>query len=396
MVAVSDQWEELLGSAVQKKVVVDGCGESPDLGSLVLFTWTGSPLLDNGTTTGVAFAHRERASARIGDADEIPGVELGLRHMRVGQQCLVRCEARFAYGGLGCPATKAGDTDLPPDTDIEVRLELLSILPSTPVPDMSPEEICAEGERKKLVGNGHFERTAYKKALRAYTAAANAVVELEFPTGDSDTFREARRLRIDCGNNIAMTCYRLGELEKAKEAAVGVLEEDPTNVKALFRAGQVSSLQSNFIEARIALEKARELNPRSKAIQAELGRLAARIKSYKAKRQAMQETMGRSLFEGSKAPPGPKRVCEIEGDEAPAPTLANSIWAEAGSCDAAGQVAGKGAGVAIETDAGEKMRSAVPFDVQRCRGLWVYVLIALAAWGGMHIAARVGLTSIYA
>ncbi|CBJ25587.1 LOC495188 protein [Ectocarpus siliculosus] len=324
------------------------------------------------------------------------GVELGLRHMRVGQQCLVRCEARFAYGGLGCPATKAGDTDLPPDTDIEVRLELLSILPSTPVPDMSPEEICAEGERKKLVGNGHFERTAYKKALRAYTAAANAVAELEFPTGDSDTFREARRLRIDCGNNIAMTCYRLGELEKAKEAAVGVLEEDPTNVKALFRAGQVSSLQSNFIEARIALEKARELNPRSKAIQAELGRLAARIKSYKAKRQAMQETMGRSLFEGSKAPPGPKRVCEIEGDEAPAPTLANSIWAEAVSCDAAGQVAGKGAGVAIETDAGEKMRSAVPFDVQRCRGLRVYVLIALAAWGGMHVAARVGLTSIYA
>ncbi|CAN0559756.1 unnamed protein product, partial [Ectocarpus sp. 12 AP-2014] len=202
--------------------------------------------------------------------------------MRVGQQCLVRCEARFAYGGLGCPATKAGDTDLPPDTDIEVRLELLSVVPTTPVPDMSPEEICAEGERKKLVGNGHFERTAYKKALRAYTAAANTVAELEFPNGDSDTFREARRLRIDCGNNIAMTCYRLGELEKAKEAAVGVLEEDPTNVKALFRAGQVSSLQSNFIEARIALEKARELNPRSKAIQAELGRLAARIKSYKA------------------------------------------------------------------------------------------------------------------
>lgn len=73
MVTVPDQWEELLGSAVQKKVVVDGYGESPDLGSLVLFTWTGSPLLDNGTTTGAAFAHRDRASARIGDGDEIPG-----------------------------------------------------------------------------------------------------------------------------------------------------------------------------------------------------------------------------------------------------------------------------------------------------------------------------------
>lgn len=325
----------------------------------------------------------------------LSGVELGLRHMRVGQQCLVRCEARFAYGELGCPATKAGDTDLPPDTDIEVWLELLSILPSTPVPDMSPEEICAEGDRKKLVGNGHFERTAYKKALRAYTAAANLVGGLEFP-GDSDTFREARQLRIDCGNNIAMTCRRLGELEKAKEAAVGVLEEDPTNVKALFRAGQVSSLQSNFVEARLALQKARELNPRSKAIQAELGRLAARIKSYKAKRQAMQETMGRSLCEGSKSPPAPKRVCDMEGDEAPAPTLENAILANAVG-DAADQVAGEGAGVGIETVAAEKMGSMVPFDIQqRCRGVGIYVLVALAAWGGMHFAARVGLTSTYA
>lgn len=228
-------------------------------------------------------------------------VELGLRHMRVGEQCIIRCESRFAYGPDGCPATKEGDADLPPNSDIELRIELLGVQSTKSVPDMSPEEIIAEGERKKLVGNGHFESAAYKKALRAYTSAANTVAGVEFPNEGASAFRDARQLRIDCGNNIATTCVRLGDLEKAKEAAVGVLELDPDNAKALFRAGQVSSLQSNFTEASLALKRALELNPSSREVQAELQRLSARVKAYKSKRQAMEETMGRNLFAESKA-----------------------------------------------------------------------------------------------
>ena len=221
--------------------------------------------------------------------------------MRVGEKCVLRCESRFAYGPDGCPATKEGDTDLPPNADVELRIELLGVQSTTSVTDMSPEETIAEGERKKVVGNGHFERAAYKKALRAYTSAANTVAGVEFSNDDASAFLEARQLRIDCGNNIATTCVRLGDLEKAKEAAVGVLELDSDNAKALFRAGQVSSLQSNFTEASLALKRALELNPSSREIQAELQRLSARVKAYKKKRQAMEETMGRNLFAGSKA-----------------------------------------------------------------------------------------------
>lgn len=223
--------------------------------------------------------------------------------MREGEQCIIRCESRFAYGPDGCPATKEGDADLPPNSDIEVRIELLGVQSTTSVSDLSPEETIAEGERKKAVGNRHFERAAYKKALRAYTSAANTVAGVEFPNENANAFREARQLRIDCGNNIATTCVRLGDLEKAKEAAVGVLELDPDNAKALFRAGQVSSLQSNFTEASLALKRALELNPASREIQAELHRLSARVKAYKKKRQALEETMARNLFAVSKADP---------------------------------------------------------------------------------------------
>lgn len=87
----SDNWEELLGPAVQKKVVVDGHGDSPDLGSLVNFDWRGSVLLDDGTT-GVAFAERKRATARIGDGDEIPGRFRGVSREQGG---IWRHETRF-------------------------------------------------------------------------------------------------------------------------------------------------------------------------------------------------------------------------------------------------------------------------------------------------------------
>ncbi len=237
--------------------------------------------------------------------------------MRIGQQCLIQCESRFAYGADGCPAVREDDVDLPPNSDIEVWIELLGVQQSIkPVSENGLEETIAEGERKKMVGNGHFERKAYKKALRAYTSATNTVVGLEFPNEDADAFREARQLRIDCGNNMAMTCVRLGDLEKAKEAAVGVLELDPNNAKALFRAGQVSSLQSNFAEASLALQKARALNPDSKEIRAELNRLSTRRKAYQKKRQAVQQTMGRSLLaEGSTGKPSNVDLDQVGQEE---------------------------------------------------------------------------------
>lgn len=74
---VPDAWEELLGSAVKKKVIVDGDGDVPDFGCIVVFNWTGSELI--GGIDGIArttFCKRKRATARIGDGDEIPGISL--------------------------------------------------------------------------------------------------------------------------------------------------------------------------------------------------------------------------------------------------------------------------------------------------------------------------------
>lgn len=312
-----------------------------------------------------------------------PGIELVLRQMRPRQQCVVRCESRFAYGPDGCPATEVGDNDLPPGADIELLVELLEVLSTTSVSDMTPEETIAEGQRKKVVGNGHFARMAYKKALRSYSSAHNTIAELEFPNQDTDLFREARQLRIDCGNNVATACVRLGELEKAKEAVIGVLELDPVNVKALFRAGQVSSLQSNFMEAKVALQKALHVNPNSKEIQAELRRLSARVTAYRTKTQAMQEAMGRSLFAGVTG-----EANHVQGNGAAAVVVADAAGQSPQSANAArkGDNAIDRVGL---SQAPEKETPSMSFVLGWwCRSMLAYVLVALVAWGAIYVIAR--------
>lgn len=67
-----DEWEQLLGVAVRRKVIVEGDGDSPELGHLVLFNWEGKQIQPGGEA-GSAFTKRTGATTRIGDGDEIPG-----------------------------------------------------------------------------------------------------------------------------------------------------------------------------------------------------------------------------------------------------------------------------------------------------------------------------------
>lgn len=287
--------------------------------------------------------------------------------MRTGQRCIVRCETRFAYGPDGCPATQPGDTYLPPNADIELSVALVEIASTTAATSMTPGEKMAEYHRKKLVGNDHFARKAFKKALRCYASVLHTILEGDFPTG-SAIYEEIRQLQIDCGNNVAMAYIRLGELEKAKEAAVGVLVLDPLNSKALFRAGQVSSLQGNFAEAKLALRKALDVKPNSKEVQAELRRLSARVKAYRGKEQAMQKTMGQSLFSSFE-----ERGSDTLKEGTDAEQILDTDLSE------------RDDGCTVVSNPPEK-KNAPNSIFARNSVLLVCLLVALAAWGITHVA----------
>lgn len=239
------------------------------------------------------------------------------------------------------------------------------------------------GNRKKAVGNDQFARTAYKQALRSYTAACNIIAEVVLPDKDSEMFQEVRQLRLNCGNNMATACVRLGELEKAKEATVEVLRLDPDNTKALFRAGQISSLQSNFVEAKLALRKALDLSPESKEIQAELRRLLVRIKAYNTKRHTVQEAMGRSLLAGGQKQPN---VFKSSGDSSERPARPVLAPKEASTT-------GESTEQDVASRQGRGVMAAVTWISFYCQSLSAYVVVALAACSVALFLSRIASTS---
>ncbi|CAM9605213.1 unnamed protein product, partial [Choristocarpus tenellus] len=293
MVKEGDEWDEILGEGVMMKALTDGNGVTPELAHLVSFDYTLKVLVDG--EVGDTCRTRTGAMTRIGDGDVIPGLELALRHMREGQRCLVRSQSRFSFGPEGCPALESEDRDVPPNADLELDVKLSRVVSSTAPEDMTPEENLADCKFKKDIGNEHFRCKAYKKALRSYTSALTAISRSGFTEG-SNQYLETRKLQTNCGNNVAIAFLRLGELEKAKDSILSVLELEPDNIKALYRAGQISNMQGNFVEAKLALQKALEIEPKSVEIKAEMRNLAARIKDYRQKSETLQKKMGESMF----------------------------------------------------------------------------------------------------
>lgn len=118
------------------------------------------------TGTGEAFVEPRTARVRIGDADVPPGVELGLRHLRVGDEAEVRCDSRFAYGYEGRTKATAGDLmAVPPDTDVTFTLVMKAFGDANPVGAMDDRARVAEAENKRHIGNDFFAHGQFGKGV---------------------------------------------------------------------------------------------------------------------------------------------------------------------------------------------------------------------------------------
>lgn len=268
---------------------------------------------------------------------------------------------------------------MPPETDVELEVELLRVLSSTTLANLTPAEKVVEFRRRKMVGNEHYARKAFKKAQRSYLSVITSLADAEFPE-DVD-MGEVRQLQIDCGNNLAMVCMRLGNVEQAKEAVIEVLQMDPTNTKALFRGGQISSQQGNFEEARMALRKALEANPESSEVKAELGRLASRVKAYQARKRAMQETMGRNLFGET------EKDSSSDGSQAPGAGQGEGRGEETSHQPRKEEVASRSTDVDANVPSRALGKNSRTFDGVLWRLVIVPVVVVLVAWGAAYVSA---------
>jgi uncharacterized Zn-binding protein involved in type VI secretion len=107
------------------------------------------PRLHQDAVKTMAFPHR------------CPALELGLRSLRKGETGLVVCEPRFAFGAAGRPAARQGDAVLPPDSHVEFHVRVIQLGASTG--GSGPADQLEEGQRKRSLGNFHFQYSDFEK-----------------------------------------------------------------------------------------------------------------------------------------------------------------------------------------------------------------------------------------
>jgi tetratricopeptide (TPR) repeat protein len=208
----------------------------------------------------------------------------------------------------GKPSLASIEHGIPGDSYVEYEVELLAVGEArTFLGDMALAEALAAAEDRKGTGTGFFKAGDYKNASRCYMQALRFVKQPlarqpsgpggEEPAGD----REAREnCLVACANNAATSLAKEGLHKEAREKAAAALAVHPDYVKALYRRGASALALAEKPgagaganggagmeeEARAAIRRVLELDPKNAAARGEWAKLQAR------RQQAKDEKMG--------------------------------------------------------------------------------------------------------
>ncbi|EPT25851.1 tetratricopeptide repeat-containing protein [Toxoplasma gondii TgCatPRC2] len=143
--------------------------------------------------------------------------------------------------------------------------------------DGTPEERMTLALSCKDAGNDVFKSGDVSAAKAKYTEGLKQLKDLDFP--------DAKRLRVALNSNVAMCCIKTQEWSAAIAAANAVLQEEPENVKALYRRGVARSAFGFYAEAKADLLQVARLDPKNADARKELEKVKERIAKHNAEKK---------------------------------------------------------------------------------------------------------------
>ncbi|XP_025896437.1 peptidyl-prolyl cis-trans isomerase FKBP8-like [Nothoprocta perdicaria] len=197
-------------------------------------------------------------------------LELGVPTMELGEICLFLAAPSYGYGRLG------REPDVPPEAPLLFEVTLLEVRDDPDPQRLPPAARLRLGAQKRERGNFHFARGDFTAALRSYRLALRALDGTGAAPPGPQEEEELREQCVKCLNNCAAAELRLERPEAALASCEAALRLSPDNGKALLRRGKLLAEQGRDEEAALALRRALQLEPASKAVHAELSRLLKR------------------------------------------------------------------------------------------------------------------------
>eukprot|EP00930_Biecheleria_cincta_P045024 TRINITY_DN31025_c0_g2_i1.p1 TRINITY_DN31025_c0_g2~~TRINITY_DN31025_c0_g2_i1.p1 ORF type:complete len:431 (-),score=97.29 TRINITY_DN31025_c0_g2_i1:82-1374(-) len=309
-----DDWEDLMEGKIRKRTVKDGYGESPEINQDVSCT-----VEIRSQDSDELLQCWSQMRYRLGESEAFPALELTLRHMRPLEVCEVTSISRFAFGPDGC-LPLSDEKEVPPDTDVRLRVTLHDIFPVAPADRNKQEWVSRvqELEWRKNNGNDHFRRKKLALAARCYAKGMEvfpeAPIRAPLSLGRSAGVAAAQTTKTlaDLISNLSAVNLEQGNVRDALENAKISVDLCPEHPKALYRAARACLELGEFEECDRFLVKLTPMQPEDAGIK----RLVADLAKARNKHAAKCKKLGAALLEaaGENRPDYDKKDGEQESD----------------------------------------------------------------------------------
>ncbi|KAL2320604.1 hypothetical protein Fmac_029573 [Flemingia macrophylla] len=205
--------------------------------------------------------------------EQVPeGLERAIMTMRKAEKALVTVHVEYLCDYNNSHGNTANDKVL------HYEVELVDFVKEKPFWKMNTREKIEACERKKHDGNLLFKAENFRRASKKYE---KAVKYTEFDHSFSeDEKRHANTLRLSCNLNNAACKLKLGEYIEASRLCTKVLEQDPSNIKALYRRCQAYLKTSDLEKAEADIKRALIIDPNNRDIKLEYKELKLKQKEY--------------------------------------------------------------------------------------------------------------------
>ncbi|KAM4052936.1 peptidyl-prolyl cis-trans isomerase FKBP8 [Anomaloglossus baeobatrachus] len=277
-----EEWEDIfVNGLMKKKVLVPGKGPEsrPKRGQDVTVRLKasledGSVVEDNGSLTFT-----------LGDGDVIQVLDLCVQLMETEETVLIHADSKYCYGKDG------RSPNIFPNANLVLEVTLLDVKDGPDVELLTGQEKLALVNKKRERGNFYYQNGNYMFAINCYDIAlriVNSSSKVDFTPEEEGDLLD---VKMKCLNNLAASQLKLDHFEAALKSCNMVLDQQPENIKALFRKGKVLAQQGEYSEAIAILRRALKLEPSNKTIHAELSKLVKKHTDQKNVESAMYKKM---------------------------------------------------------------------------------------------------------
>jgi FKBP-type peptidyl-prolyl cis-trans isomerase len=279
---------DLCGQIIAKDKPLGGKDpESINPQDAVLIDFVGRASKDKFDIDGPILQEAKGWMVIVGEGDVLPCIELAIRFMQTGDTSRVWSHSKYAMG----PGTrsysnsnKGNNNDetthlLPPNSSVMYEIKVTMIVMDTS--RLNPYFTIQKASTRKTIANDIYQHEwcpppaspdnpicdmAMTRSVRLYTKVAKDMETLLAGTYFSQVEQDhpqrlqSKQLMLDCLNNIVAVHLRQQNYHVAKQAAVEVLRQDPTNLKALLRAAKAALFDpaSTLEEVEASLQAAEE------------------------------------------------------------------------------------------------------------------------------------------